>query len=480
MSLTLSPTDFAHGWSRLVGWVDQQRLLPATPVRSTGTVETVEAHVASLDFDTSASVDDVLAWVRTGIEYRIRTNAPGYLGRFVPAPADVAVLGHALVGAANPQLAAWDYCPFGVALERRLTEAFAGRMGLPAGSTGTFTSGASEANLTGVLLGLNQVLPDFRTQGLRGAPGHPRVYCARGTHDSVRKAVRMLGLGERGLMVVPCDVDSGIRLDALRRLVDADVVAGHLPAVLVGNAGTTGWGGCDDLAALRGLADQYGLWLHVDAAWGGAWMLHSGYQDRFPGVRHADSVALDCHKLLSMPLGTGMLLTPRREGLSAVFGTAADYMPSGVVGEPFQTSPQWSRPFRGLPLAMTLGVSGWQGYEALVDRVEELSKYLAAELRRDGWHLRSGPRLGIVCFVDSGGSLDEHQLEAFARAVLDQGSWVSLVRLPDGTLALRLCITNHRTTRHDVSAVVRVLGSTRAHLGRSRATPVSHPTQEAP
>jgi glutamate/tyrosine decarboxylase-like PLP-dependent enzyme len=277
-------------------------------------------------------------------------------------------------------------------------------------------------------------------------------------------------------------VDASLRMDvgALRARIAADRAAGHAPFLVVGTAGTTGAGAIDPLAAIAEVARAEGLWLHADAAWGGAAALDPELRKALAGLERADSITLDAHKWLSVPMGAGMLLTRHLDVLERTFRVAAGYMPREAEGldvmDPYAHSMQWSRRCIGLKLFLTLAAAGWDGYARVVRDMAAMGRALRSRLERAGWKAVNDTPLPLVCFVDAthAQGTEAPYLARVAATVLASGeAWLSTVSLAGGSLpALRACITNHRTGEDDLDALVETLAAARA-----RAAPPSAPSR---
>lgn len=433
----------------------------------------LRALVEGVDFARPLPPARVLDLVIDGLRrHQVHTTHPGYYGLFNPCPSTMSVAGDALVAAFNPQIAAWSHSPFAAEVESHLLRAFAVRFGYAAGaSDGVFCSGGAEANHTALLCALGTAFPAALEDGLRGLPRRPLVYVSAEAHHSFLKAARLSGLGMAAVRTVPVDVHLRMDVAALTRLVEEDRRAGHAPFLLVATAGTTSAGAIDPVDALADLAAREGLWLHVDAAWGGALVAAPDLLPLLGGVARADSITVDAHKWLSVPMGAGMFLTRHAEVLERTFRVAAGYMPRDAEGlpivDPYAHSMQWSRRAIGMKLFVSLAAAGWDGYAETVRGMTALGRALRARLERDGWRAVNDTPLPLVCFVDGrhpeGGRLPH--LQKLAEAVLASGrAWISAVSLSTGQAALRACITNHRTTEADLDALVETLAQARARV----------------
>jgi glutamate/tyrosine decarboxylase-like PLP-dependent enzyme len=251
--------------------------------------------------------------------------------------------------------------------------------------------------------------------------------------------------------------------------VASDRAAGDLPFLVVGTAGTTGGGVIDPLPELAALCHEHDLWLHVDAADGGAAALSDRLRGALRGIERAHSITVDAHKWLSVPMGAGALLCTDREALAQTFRVTTSYMPADIPDtvDPYTSSMQWSRRFIGLKLFLSLAVAGRSGYAEQLERDADLADILRRQLTGSGWAIANDTPLPVVCFVDpaadarSGGESWEYH-DALARSVVGSGrAWISPVRL-DGRAALRACVISFRTSRADIDELVHTVNHARA------------------
>jgi glutamate/tyrosine decarboxylase-like PLP-dependent enzyme len=179
-----------------------------------------------------------------------------------------------------------------------------------------------------------------------------------------------------------------IDLDSFRAAIQRDLTNGHAPFLIVATAGTTGAGVIDPLPHIASIAREYGLWFHVDAAWGGAAALVPELHPVLDGIELADSITFDAHKWLSVSMGAGIFLTRHPDILSRCFATQTAYMPKESEGmqvaDPFAHSLQWSRRFIGLKLFLSLAVAGWDGYAAAIRHQTEMGELLRDRSKING------------------------------------------------------------------------------------------------
>ena len=424
-----------------------------------------------LELGRAAAPAAALGQVAAGLrEHQTHAAHPRYFGLFVPAPVYATVAADALAAAFNPQLANWTHAPFAVEAERRLLRVLAERLGYPGRDLeGTFTSGGAEANYTAVLAALAAGHPGFAEHGVRAYPAAPTVYLSAEAHHSWHKAARASGLGTAAVRTVEQGTGLALDPDRLEALIAADRAAGRRPLLLVGTAGTTSSGTIDPLGRLADIAEREGMWFHVDAAWGGAAALSPALRPALAGLERADSITLDAHKWLSVPMGAGIYLSRRSGALRRAFDVNTAYMPpvgdDGRAPDPYRHSLQWSRRFIGLKVLLAVMTVGWDGYAEIVERQAALADGLRRRLESAGWRIVNATPLPVVCFVDGRGAADggAAALDAIVAAVLASGeAWISRTVLGDGRPALRACIANFRTREDDLDRLVRALEAARS------------------
>jgi glutamate/tyrosine decarboxylase-like PLP-dependent enzyme len=404
---------------------------------------------------------------------QVHTAHRRYFGLFNPTPTDAGIAADLVVAGFNPQLAAWSHNPFAVEVEDHLVRSFAARFGFDASSAdGTFASGGAEANHTAVLAALESGFPDVGRAGLRGLGRQPTLYVSREGHHSVHKAARVTGLGAEAVREVRVDPALRMEVGHLEERIAADRAAGLAPFLVVATAGTTSAGAIDPLVEIASVARREGVFLHVDAAWGGAAALVEELRPAVSGIAQADSITFDAHKWLSVPMGAGLFLTRHRDLLHRTFSTHAAYMPrheSGVsVTEPHSHSLQWSRRFIGLKVFLSLLIAGWEGYGAVIRRQTALGRDLREKLAAAGWRIVNDTPLPVVCFVDAtrADGASAEVVEAVARGVVGSGeAWISATRVGDGQPVLRACVTSFRTRTEDLDRLIALLDRVRRSLG---------------
>jgi glutamate/tyrosine decarboxylase-like PLP-dependent enzyme len=366
-------------------------------------------------------------------------NHPRFFA-YIPGPGSFAgAIGEWLAAATNTFVGTWLGGAVMAQLELQTLEWLRAAVGLPTGMSGILTTGGSMANLGGLAAGLEG---RDRSKAV--------IYASAESHYSLAKAARVLGVPAAQVRAVP--VDAGLRLDvgALARLLAADRAAGRTPAVVAATAGTTNTGAIDPLPALADLCTAEGLWLHVDAAYGGAIALLPHGRGLLAGWERADTVAFDPHKWFYAPFECGCLLTRHVARLEAAFGGDGHYMQDVPRDEVnfFTRGPELSRGNRALKLWLLLRSTGIDAIAASVQKDLDLCRLAHDLLQPDARiEMVTPPQLSIFSFALRAGDAAGRQ---FVDAVMRDGFlMLSSTRL-GGRFAVRFCVCNHRTTETDV------------------------------
>ena len=423
----------------------------------------IRAHLAAYTFEDAiplAELVEQVAWMLH--QWSLHVTHPRYFGLFNPTARRAGVFADALTALYNPQLAAWPHAPIANEIERHVLDRFMRAFGLdPESGISNFTTGGQEANQTAVTVALTRAFQEYGERGVRALDGQPVLYVSGEAHHSFLKIAHQSGIGRASVRHVR--VDDRLRMDPndLRRQLDGDRARGDLPFLIVATAGTTAAGAIDPLPELAAIAAEQRLWLHVDAAWGGAAIVAPALRGYLAGIELADSITCDAHKWLSVPVGAGMFFCRHREpALQAFRVEASSYVPPAVPDtfDPYVTSIQWSRRFIGLKLFMVLAELGWDGLGKLIEGQASNAELLRTRLVERGWRIVNDSPLAIVCFthprMDSGAVTAAEVVDSVVSA---GRAWISQVRLDQSTLAIRACITSHRTTAADLDVLLEEL-----------------------
>jgi glutamate/tyrosine decarboxylase-like PLP-dependent enzyme len=382
-----------------------------------------------------------------------RPSSPRFFGYVFGSGEPIGALGDFAAGVLNQNATAWRSAPAGVTLERTVVRWLGQSIGC-AGFSGSLTLGGSSANLMALCMAREAKAPANQT-GVRDGV----IYCSAEAHMSIAKAAALLGLGHDSVRRIAVDEAFRMRIDALRAAIERDVTAGNQPVAIVASAGTTATGSIDPLAEIADLCEEFGLWMHVDGAYGALAAL--AIPDAFRGMDRANSLSLDPHKWLYQPAGIGCLLYRDAADAQRAFSHTGDYARS-LTNDPiegfafFEESMELSRPFRALKLWMSLRYFGLRAFQQSIAEDLDLARVLVGAVDAEPKLERLAPvALSAVCFRYKD---DDGDLDALNRAILKSVTQRGRVYLSNavirGQFALRACIVNHRTTEDDVRAVV--------------------------
>jgi aromatic-L-amino-acid decarboxylase len=366
----------------------------------------------------------------------------------------IGALGDLYASVLNQNVTAWRSAPAAVAIERTVIGWLASAIGCD-GFVGTFTSGGSLGNLMALAIARESRAPANEDGAQPGV-----VYASEEVHMSIPKAVAMLGLGRTNLRLIPVDENMRMDMPALEDEIARDQEAGRRGIALVGSAGTIMTGAVDPLAELADVAREHHLWFHVDGAYGAVAALAT--PERFPGLSSADSISLDPHKWLYQPLDCSVLLYRDVDMARRTFAYSAEYVKTATEDPVegfafFDQTIELSRRFRALKLWLSLRYHGLGAFRAAI--AENLAQAnLLAELieAEPSLELLAPVELSAVCFrwTNAKGDLLNDRNEAILRDVNQTGHvWLSNASVR-GSVGLRVCITNHRTTEQDVRRIV--------------------------
>jgi aromatic-L-amino-acid/L-tryptophan decarboxylase len=381
-----------------------------------------------------------------------RPSSPRFFGYVFGSGEPIGALGDFAASVLNQNATAWRSAPAGVTIERTVVGWLAEAIGC-AGFSGSLTPGGSSANLMALCMAREAKAPANQT-GVRGGV----IYCSTEAHMSIAKAAALLGLGHDAVRLIAVDEAFRMRIDALREAIERDIRQGKQPIAVVGSAGTTATGSIDPLDAIADVCDEFGLWMHVDGAYGALGSM--AIPEAFNGMNRAHSLSLDPHKWLYQPAGIGCLLYHDPTDARRAFSHTGDYARS-LTSDPiegfaiFEESMELSRPLRALKLWLSLRYFGLRAFQRSIAEDLRLAQVLADAIDADPKLERLAPvALSAVCFRYTA----DGDLDALNRAILARVTQRGRVYLSNavihGQFALRACIVNHRTTEEDVLAIV--------------------------
>jgi glutamate/tyrosine decarboxylase-like PLP-dependent enzyme len=336
----------------------------------------------------------------------------------------------------------------------------------PEASSGILTSGTSMGTVIALAAARGaRADVDVQKLGMAASPRRLVGYASSEAHCAIAKAFELLGFGQDALRLVPVDADFRLSLPLLAEMIAADRARGNHPIVVVAAAGTVNTGAIDDLGGAAALCREQGLWLHVDAAFGGLAVLTPEFRVQLGAIAEADSIAFDFHKWLHVPYDAGCVLVKDEAAHRAAFAHRRDYLAPAerglAGGAPWfcDYGPELSRGFRALKIWFTIKAHGIDRLaEGIARNCRQAQLLGRAVASSDDLELLAPVSLNIVCFRFRAGDLDEAELTRLNEAIvaelqLDGIAAPSTTRIR-GRLAIRVALTNHRTTMEDLGILV--------------------------
>jgi glutamate/tyrosine decarboxylase-like PLP-dependent enzyme len=446
--------------------VDREAVLEDGPAWQGATRAQLEALLREPPPADGASFESILNQLtRDVLPWRARVDHPRFFA-FVPgSPTWPGVLADFLAAGFNVFQGSWLGGSGASEIELIVLDWFKEWVGYPADAAGVFLSGGSAANLTAIACArLHRIGPH--------SPDAV-IYTSTEAHSSATRAARILGFADDRVRRLPTDERQRLRPAALSDAIQTDLGEGLRPLAVIANAGATSTGAIDPLAEIASICQRHGVWLHVDAAYGGFAVLTERGRNAMRGLDLADSITLDPHKWLYQPFEAGCLLVRDGTRLDRAFHASAGYLQDASIDEaPLHERPvnfmdrgiQLTRSARALKVWMSLKYFGVSPFRDAIDQTLDLALHAQARIESSrAFELLTPATLGIVCFRRITGARGERLSEAEAleawntrivKALADDGLGLLSSTRVGGTYALRFCIMSHRTRASDVDRVL--------------------------
>jgi glutamate/tyrosine decarboxylase-like PLP-dependent enzyme len=379
---------------------------------------------------------------------------------FIPSPSNfVSVMADALAAGFNPFAGNWLEGSGTSQIELITIDWLREMCGLPETAGGLFVSGGSMANLTALAAARRAMLDERSDNAL--------IYFSDQTHNSIGKALRVLGFAREQIRALPSDEDFRLPVESLRQAVALDRADGKRPFCVIANAGTTNTGAVDPLDQLADLCEQENLWLHVDGAYGAAACLGERGRKILTGIERADSLSLDPHKWLFQPFEIGCVLARDARLLKKTFHTMTGILEDTKRAEEeeinyYDYGVQLTRSFRALKLWLSIKTFGAAAFREAINRGFEMAEFAEEMLRQsDCWRIISPATFGIITFRYDAGGRPENEVNEIHRRMVEMmtedGFAFANSTVLRGQTVMRFCTINPRTTEDDVRATIKQL-----------------------
>jgi aromatic-L-amino-acid/L-tryptophan decarboxylase len=402
-------------------------------------------------------IDEALNLIRENVDTPGLNPASGGHLAYIPGGGIYySALGDYLADVFNKYAGVFYASPGAVRMENMLIRWMCDLVGFPKQAGGNLTTSGSLANMIAVVTARD-------AKNIRSAD-IPRsvIYLSKQTHHSIDKGIRVAGLGECVIRYISLDEKYRMVADDLADKIAADLAEGLNPFMVVASAGTTDVGAIDPLSEIGEVANKHGLWYHIDAAYGGFFILTDEGKQKMLGLDLADSIIIDPHKGLFLPYGLGVVLVKDVDDLKRSYGFNANYMQDAFASpdevSPAEISPELTKHFRGLRLWLPLKLHGLAPFRACLEEKLLLAKYFHAEVQKIGFVSDLEPELSVVTyrFVPADGDADEFNKRILQRVVEDGRIFISSTVL-GGKYTLRFACLAFRTHLKTVDTLLEIL-----------------------
>ncbi len=405
----------------------------------------------------------------------LRPSSTNYMAHLHSSVLLESVAAELILSTFNQSLDSWDQAPVATEIEVDVIRKLCRLYGYGEDSDGVFTSGGSQSNLSGLLLArdwfCNEKLNwDVKKYGLPADFRKFRLYTSEVAHFSMEKSAHLMGMGYESVVKVP--VDDRMKMDTavLRNLIEKDLKEGNLPYCIAATIGTTDYGSIDPLPEFREICDEYGLWLHADAAYGSGVILSEIYKERVAGLAFCDSITVDFHKMFMLPISCSASLIRNGKYFDALT-IHADYLnreedeEDGYINL-VNKSMQTTRRFDALKVWMSFRLRGQKGWSELISRSIENAAFLYRHLEQDtDFEVPVKPEISSVVFRilpqgSSAVSADDLN-KRIRRKLLHQYGIVIGQTVCRGNVCLKFTLLNPLLTRENLVAIIEQIRSLR-------------------
>lgn len=408
--------------------------------------------------DEPIEIDELLNLLKVNVDTPgLNPASGGHLGYIPGGGIFHSALADYLAAVTNRYAGVFYASPGAVRMENMMTDWISEIIGYPATAGGNLTSGGSIANLIGIVTARDA--HNIRSKDIERTV----IYLSEQAHHSVGKAIRIAGLNECIIRIVPLDDAFRMIPSELEEMISEDKRNGLNPWLVIASAGTTDVGAVDPLDEIGTITEKNNLWLHVDAAYGGFFILCDSGREVLKGLNKSDSIILDPHKGLFLPYGSGAVLIKDKMKLLESHHYQANYMQDALNStdelSPADLSPELSKHFRGLRLWLPLKLLGVNPFRDALEEKIQLARYFYERLKEiKGFELGPYPELSVVTFryIPESGDPDTFNRQLVNQVQKDGRVFISSTML-NGKFILRLAVLSFRTHLDTVDLLIKIL-----------------------
>ena len=441
------------------------RFIDALPEMKAYTADQPEPGVMGLSSEKQSFQDLLELYDREVVAKGIKPASGGHLGYIPGGGIYTSALADYLVDLTNEYVGINFSCPAGVAIEHELLDWMKSMFGFPKTAVGNLASGGSIANLIALTAARDKF--EVKNENIKTSV----IYLSPQVHHCIQKALRIIGLEDVKINYVELDDRSRIDAQDLENKIRTDKANGLNPYLIIASAGTTDTGAIDPLVHIADLAEKYGLWYHIDAAYGGFFILVDELRHKFEGIERADSIVIDPHKGLFLPYGLGAVLVKDKEAVYHSHVYRANYMQDAVAeasaAHPADLSPELTKHFRSLRLWLPLQLHGIEPFKACLEEKILLTHYFRNGLKEMGFKLGPEPDLSVSYFWYPAENTNEFNRELLKALHQDGEVFLSSTVL-NGNFVIRMALLSFRTKLETIDKALRMIDRALEKLSPNR------------
>ncbi len=451
---------------RMAEWIaDYRATIASRAVSSPVEAGTIAARLDSIDWEAPTSLGQIIAdFDRIVMPGIVNWGHPAFFAYFGSTSNTPALLGEMAAAALNVSAMTWASSPAATEMESVVLEWIRDMTGLPPAHTGVVYDTASVAVMHALAAAREAVIGDVRASGLIGRPDlkPARIYASDQAHSSAEKAAIVLGLGESNVVRIETDEHFRMNCESLSRVIDTDKANGYMPMAIVATVGTTSTAAVDPVSRIAEIAAEHGAWLHVDAAYGGAYGILPEGRWVMNGMHLADSIVINPHKWLFVPLDFSALYLKNPKTVRSVFSLTPEYLRGDAAESPSQNymdfGIQLGRRFRALKAWMVFRAFGRSGIESRVRECCRLANAFAALVTAEpDFQVAAPVSMAIVCFRFTPDGFDLTELNQINENIVERvnasgKAYITHTQLRDTTV-MRVGLGNVLTTEEHIAGV---------------------------